>query len=142
MSNAGTWLSITLPMKEKSQSRAYFYALFVVLFWGTSATAFKIGLRYIDPIQLLFWSSLSSTAILFTILVFQKKLNLLKFSGRKEILLSLAESLLNPFLYLLVLFKLIAFYQSSCSTPKLHLAIDLVVMAALLLKHPCILPML
>ncbi|HBI81786.1 MAG TPA: hypothetical protein DDY04_07600 [Bacteroidales bacterium] len=124
-------------MKEKSQSRAYFYALFVVLFWGTSATAFKIGLRYIDPIQLLFWSSLSSTAILFTILAFQRKLNLLKFSGKKDILLSLAESLLNPFLYYLVLFKAYSLLPAQVAQPLNYIwPIVLVVMAALLLKHP------
>lgn len=124
-------------MGEKSQSRAYFLASFVVLFWGTSATAFKIGLRYIDPVQLLFWSSLAATTILFTVLVYQKKLHLLKFRSKKDLLFSLIESLLNPFLYYLVLFRAYSLLPAQVAQPLNYIwPIVLVVLAALLLKHP------
>lgn len=124
-------------MGKKSQSRAYFLASFVVFFWGTSATAFKIGLRHTDPIQLLFWSSLSASLILFTVLAFQNKLPLLKFTGKKEILYSLAESVLNPFLYYLLLFKAYSLLPAQVAQPLNYIwPIVLVVLAALLLKHP------
>lgn len=124
-------------MEKKSQSRAYLLASFVVLFWGTSATAFKIGLKYIDPVQLLFWSSLAATVILFTVLVYQKKIYLLKFRSKKDLLFSLAESLLNPFLYYLVLFKAYSLLPAQVAQPLNYIwPIVLVVLAALLLKHP------
>lgn len=126
-----------MAMPAKSQSRAYLYASFVVLFWGTSATAFKIGLRYIDPVQLLFWSSLSATIILFTVLAFQQKLRLLKVSSKKEFLFSFAESLLNPFLYYLVLFKAYSLLPAQVAQPLNYIwPIVLVIMGALFLNHP------
>lgn len=124
-------------MEKKSQRRAYFLASFVILFWGTSATAFKIGLSHTEPVQLLFWSSLSASIILFVVLAFQKKLPLLKFTSKKEILYSLAESVLNPFLYYLVLFKAYSLLPAQVAQPLNYIwPIVLVVLAALLLKHP------
>lgn len=124
-------------MTAKSQSRAYFFASFVVLFWGTSATAFKIGLKYVEPIQQLFWSSLSASIILFIILTLQQKLRLLTKWSTKDLLLSLAQATLNPFLYYLVLFKAYSLLPAQVAQPLNYIwPIVLVVMAALILKHP------
>jgi len=86
------------------QKKAYFYALVVVLFWSTVASAFKISLRYLDVLSLLFYASITSTAALFICLLFSGKLNLLKALSRKDYIRSALLGFLNPFLYYLVLF--------------------------------------
>ena len=89
----------------KNQKLAYILAGFVILFWGTSATAFKIGLRYFNFLQLLFWSSLFAMVILFIVLLVQGKLSEVFKITHKQLLWSIFLGLLNPFLYYFVLFK-------------------------------------
>lgn len=88
-----------------NQNKAYIYALIAVFFWSTVASAFKISLRYVDSLQLLFFSSLVATIVLFIILVSQRKLYLLRKLSRKDYLHSLILGFLNPFLYYTILFK-------------------------------------
>ena len=87
------------------QTKAYAYALATVAFWSTIASASKISLRHLAPEELLFYASLVSTAILFVVLVLQKKTGLVKTMGKKEWMTSVRYGLLNPFAYYLVLFK-------------------------------------
>lgn len=87
------------------QKQAYLYAVTAVLFWSTMASAFKVSLRYLDFLGLLFFSSIASVLILFLILVVQNKLNLFKEYSGKDYLRSVALGFLNPFLYYVVLFK-------------------------------------
>jgi len=89
----------------KNQKLAYILAGFVILFWGTSATAFKIGLRYFNFLQLLFWSSLFAMVILFIVILFQGKLSEIIKITRKQLGWSILLGFLNPFLYYFVLFK-------------------------------------
>jgi drug/metabolite transporter (DMT)-like permease len=89
----------------KNQKLAYVFAGFVILFWGTSATAFKIGLRYFNFIQLLFWASFFAMVILFVVLLFQGKLSEVLRITRNQLGWSVFLGLLNPFLYYFVLFK-------------------------------------
>ena len=89
----------------KNQNKAYIYAILAVLFWSTVASAFKISLRHVNHLQMLFYASLTSLLTLFLILLIQgkfKKLINLKF---KEIILSLAFGIINPVLYYIFLFK-------------------------------------
>ncbi len=88
-----------------NQRKAYLYAIAVVLIWSTVASAFKISLRYLDFIQLLFFASLVSLFVLFIVLVFQGKLTLLRTYSKKDYLLSGLLGFLNPCLYYAVLFK-------------------------------------
>lgn len=87
------------------QRKAYLYAALVVLIWSTVASVFKISLRYLNYLQLLFYASLISLLILFIILIFQNKLSLLKKYSKKDYLHSALLGFLNPFLYYIVLFK-------------------------------------
>jgi len=87
------------------QKRAYFCAFLAVLFWSTSASAFKISLRYLDVLSLLFYASITSTVAFFVYLLSSKKLNLLKALSKKDYLYSALLGFLNPFLYYAVLFK-------------------------------------
>ncbi|MHC4677547.1 MAG: DMT family transporter [Planctomycetota bacterium] len=89
----------------EKQEKAYLYAGIAVLLWSTAASAFKISLRHTDVVSLLFYASLTSTAVFFVHLLFSKKLNLLKGLRHRDYLHSALLGLLNPFLYYAVLFK-------------------------------------
>ena len=87
------------------QRKAYLYVIIVVLIWSTVASVFKISLRYLNYLQLLFYASFISLLILFIILIIQNKLSLLKKYSKKDYLHSALLGFLNPFLYYIVLFK-------------------------------------
>lgn len=89
----------------ENQRLAYFYALLSVMFWSTVASAFKITLRYLDFLHLVFYATIVSIIALFIILCAQKKLNLLKKYSKIDYLHSLLLGFLNPFLYYIILFK-------------------------------------
>lgn len=88
----------------KRQQQAYLYALAAVLIWSTVASAFKLSLRHMSPIQLLLWADFFSVCCLFFVLVVQRKLPLLITLPRRALLRCLALGVLNPFLYYIVLF--------------------------------------
>lgn len=91
--------------KLTNQNKAYLLALLAVVFWSTMSSAFKITLRYISFDQLLLWSSLFGTVVLFIInQLSNKRLNfkLISFNDLKS---SAIMGFFNPFLYYIVLFK-------------------------------------
>jgi len=90
---------------KKNQDLAYKYALLSVFFWSTVATAFKISLRFITPLELLFYSSLSSLFVLGAILIYQKRFFEVIRHIKKQPFLTLVLGAINPFVYYLVLFK-------------------------------------
>ena len=87
------------------EKKGYLYAFIAVINWSTVASAFKISLRYMDFIHLLFFSSITSIIILFLVLLVQNKIKLLKEYSKKDYLSSILLGFLNPFLYYTVLFK-------------------------------------
>jgi len=89
----------------EKQNKAYLCASAAVLFWATSASAFKITLRHIDVFSLLFYASIASTGALFIYITFSNKLNLLRSLTGKDYLYSALLGFLNPFLYYAILFK-------------------------------------
>ena len=40
-----------------NQKKAYIFAGIAIFFWSTVATAFKISLEHLEPIQLVFYST-------------------------------------------------------------------------------------
>ena len=90
------------PMTD--QQKAYIYAGLTVLIWSTVASAFKISLRYLTPLQLLLWADIFSMVCLLLILIFQKKLLLLFRYSPKDFIRAGMLGVLNPFLYYVVLF--------------------------------------
>ncbi|MCK4502683.1 MAG: DMT family transporter [Desulfuromonadales bacterium] len=118
------------------QRRVLLYGLSAVLLWSTVATAFKLSLRYLSPIELLVYSSIVATLLLGAILLYQGKLGqTLKCSG-KEYLLSLLLGLLNPFLYYLLLFEAYALLPAQQAQPLNYTwAITLSLLAVPLLKQ-------
>jgi drug/metabolite transporter (DMT)-like permease len=88
-----------------SQKKAYAFGLAAVLLWSTVASAFKLTLREVDPVQLLFYSTLFSTLILGLILVIQGKSRAAFAGTRGDYMRSALLGALNPALYYLILFK-------------------------------------
>lgn len=85
------------------QVQAYRYALSAVALWSTVATAFKISLRSLSPIQLLAISSVVSVLTLFVILLLQGKKHLIWVQHHWQ--KSCLQGFLNPFMYYLILFQ-------------------------------------
>ena len=90
---------------ERQQKLAYLYAAVAVVFWSTSASAFKLTLRHLGVLSLLFLASVTSTVALFAYLVATRKLKLLRTLTRRDYLFSAGLGFLNPFLYYAVLFQ-------------------------------------
>lgn len=66
------------------QGKAYVYGLTTVLIWSTIASAFKISLRYLEPIQLLLYAGSVSTLLLAVILLVQGKFRLIFHCTRQQ----------------------------------------------------------
>lgn len=83
----------------------YIYASLAILFWGTAASAFKIGLSYLGFIDLLTVSIFFSLTVFLLIAIFAGELKGLFVQTRKEYIHSALLGFLNPFLYYIVVFK-------------------------------------
>ena len=90
---------------QKRSSAAYVCAMVAVLFWATSASAFKLSQRHIADLPLLFLASATSTVVFGIYLAATRRLGLLRALTHKDYLWSAALGFLNPFLYYAVLFK-------------------------------------
>nr|WP_279593482.1 DMT family transporter [Pseudodesulfovibrio sp. S3-i] len=81
------------------------YGLVTVGIWSTVASAFKMALRHLDPLQLLLCACAFSIVALSGILLFQGKIGELVRMKRKETARCALLGTLNPFLYYMILFK-------------------------------------
>jgi drug/metabolite transporter (DMT)-like permease len=90
---------------DRQHKLAYAYAGVAVLFWATSASAFKLSLRHVGVQPLLFIASASSAVAFFLYLVATGKLRLVQALNARDYLWSAGLGLLNPFLYYVILFK-------------------------------------
>lgn len=77
----------------------YVLGLLTVLFWSTSATAFKITLQYFDVLQLLLYSIITAVVILGAYLKINNKLHAVLKLDLKEYVFYLILGFLNPFVY-------------------------------------------
>ncbi|MFN8239156.1 MAG: DMT family transporter [Bacteroidales bacterium] len=85
--------------------KSYVFAGLAVLFWSTIPTVFKIGLGELDVLTMLSIAGFTSALVLFLLLVFTGKMNLLAKMTRREVLSSAVLGLINPFIYYLILLK-------------------------------------
>ncbi len=90
-----------MPIKNS----AYLLTAAVILFWGTSATAFKIALGSISPTTLLWTSSFVSLIVLAVLVVLNRKLSRISELSAHQWLSLLALGAINPFLYYIILFQ-------------------------------------
>ncbi len=87
-------------MTGKSERQAVLFALLAVALWSTVATGFKLGLRALEPLQLLFAGSLASTLFFWIVAGWLGRLRLpVKAIGQAALF-----GLLNPFAYYVLLF--------------------------------------
>lgn len=93
------------------------FAGLAVLFWSTVATSFKLALRGYDFIQLIFYVSAVSVALLFVFIVVQRKVKLIFKQSRKKWLVSMLMGALNPLVYYLVLFKAYSLLPAQIAQP-------------------------
>jgi drug/metabolite transporter (DMT)-like permease len=106
-----------ITVKDTNAGKAFLSALLAVLFWSTSPTAFKLGLRYQDPLALLTGASVVSTLVLGLILLTGKRYRALgSFTGR-DLVSSVLLGMLNPVVYYLVLFKAYSLLPAQVAQP-------------------------
>lgn len=112
------------------------YGLCAVLLWSTVATAFKLSLRYLTPIELVLFSAFFSLLLLGACLYHQGKLGQAFHCRPKEYLLSLLLGGLSPFLYYLILFEAYDLLPAQQAQPLNYTwAITLSLLAVPLLKQ-------
>ncbi len=92
-------------MQGKSVRKAYIFAILAVICWGTSPTAFKLGLRFQDSYQLLTGASFTSVIVLGTIVLLRGHYKMFLDLSWKDLGFSVAMGLLNPVAYYLILFE-------------------------------------
>ncbi len=88
-----------------NQSKAYLFAGIAIFFWSTVASAFKLSLEHLEPIQLVLYSTLFSICVLFILVLYQGKLNLIRSFSRSDLTKCALLGFLNPCLYYIILFK-------------------------------------
>lgn len=89
---------------KSDYKRSYLFALLVVFFWSSSASAFKLSLVYLTVAQLLLFSTLFSSFIFFIMIILTKRIPFMKQCKGKDLIKSAYLGLLNPFLYYVILF--------------------------------------
>jgi drug/metabolite transporter (DMT)-like permease len=92
-------------MQPSNEQRAVLFGLGAVLLWSTVATAFKLSLEYLSPVQLLAWASVVSLLTLGVLLLATGRLAEVLRGSRRDYVRSLALGLVNPLFYYLVLFE-------------------------------------
>jgi len=96
---------ITLSDVSKSQKQATLYGLAAVLCWSTVATAFKLSLNYLTPLQLILIASFVSWVLLVATLMLQGRVSELLNQPKSVYGWSLVFGCMNPVLYYLLLFS-------------------------------------
>ncbi len=128
---------ITILSFMANQRQAYFFALAAVLSWATVATAFKIGLRYLSFLELLFYAAFVSVLILTTAVFAAGQAAELKKCSRRDLGSSAVLGFLNPFAYYLILFKAYSLLPAQVALPLNYTwAIAIVIFSFLFLKQP------
>jgi drug/metabolite transporter (DMT)-like permease len=84
---------------------SFLFTLSAVLLWSTAATAFKITLAGMNNLQLLFYSCLVSTIVLFILLIITSPSQIKDTFSIQYLKKNLILGFINPFLFYLVLFK-------------------------------------
>ena len=86
------------------QKQAMMYGLATVLLWSTVATAFKLSLADLAPVQMLLVACTASIVVMAAILMLQGRWGLVFRLRRGQYLQSMLMGLINPCLYYFLLF--------------------------------------
>src|SRR5690554_4839471 len=88
----------------KDQKTAMLYGLGTVLLWSTVATAFKLALADLAPVQMLLVACTASVLVMAVILMLQKRWHLVFSLKKRQYIQSFGMGLINPCLYYFFLF--------------------------------------
>ena len=88
-----------------NQKQAMLYGLATVLLWSTVATAFKLALRELAPVEMLLIACTASVLVMAVILMLQGRWHQVFELSRKQYAQSFGMGLINPCLYYFVLFR-------------------------------------
>lgn len=88
-----------------SSSLSLVYAFITIGIWSTVATAFVLGLRGLDPYQLILVAAVVALLVLLLIQALRGRLAEFKSVGRADIRRALVLGAFNPVLYYILLFK-------------------------------------
>jgi len=117
-------------------NKSYLFAGLTILFWATIPSAFKIALRHVSFVELLFYSIITTVIILFAILAGQGRIKELFTYSRKQYISSVILGFLNPFLYYLILLKAYSLLPAQVAQPlNFTWPIVLVFLSILILKQ-------
>lgn len=105
------------PIRVTDQRKSLWFATSAVLIWSTVATAFKLALRDLDYVQLIFVASGISLAFLFCYLLLSGQFQAIFQSSAKEWLHSALLGAFNPFAYYLILFKAYSLLPAQLAQP-------------------------
>jgi len=97
--------------------KSYMYAGLSVLFWSTIPTAFKIGLGELNELSILTIATLTSTLVLFILILAEKKLSLLGKTTFRDLLASALLGLINPFIYYIILLRAYSLLPGQVAQP-------------------------
>lgn len=87
-----------------NQKQAMLYGLGTVLLWSTVATAFKLSLRELTPIQMLVVACSASVLVMALVLMILGRWHQVFQLSRRQYLQSMGMGLINPCLYYFLLF--------------------------------------
>jgi len=96
----------------QQQRKAYLYAITTIFFWATVGSAFKLSLRHLNYVQLVFYASFVSLCVIGLVLILQRQTGLLRILNGKDIAYSALLGFFNPFIYYLVLLKAYSILQA------------------------------
>jgi drug/metabolite transporter (DMT)-like permease len=96
----------------QQQRKAYLYAIATILLWATVGSAFKLSLRHVNYVQLLFYATLVSLFVIGGVLIIQRQTGLLRNLKSKDIAWSALLGFFNPFIYYLILLKAYSILQA------------------------------
>jgi len=115
----------------------FFLTAIAVLFWSTSATAFKIALKEAHPFQLLWGSALISTIIFAIVITMRRQWRLVHGLSGREITYLALLGFLNPFLYYSVLFTAYSILPGQIAMSLNYVwPVMLTLLSAPILGHP------
>lgn len=102
---------------NKNSRAAYVYAILTIIFWSTVATAFKIALKELYLLQLLWVANITSFFAVLFILLFNGKFRKVFHFSAREYLWSAFLGFLNPFLYYVILFRAYSILPAQIAQP-------------------------
>ncbi len=85
--------------------KSYIYAGLAIFFWSTIPTAFKLSLGELEILPMLTIASLTSSVVLLSIVIAEKKTALIFRATGRQLIYSAVLGFINPFLYYLILLK-------------------------------------